>query len=82
MDNCGNREGYGFEPKKLKGVVALGTLYFMLRYPEVEVPYEGVLLNDLLAWNLEEAPAVYEFHRNAAIQELQDNRNPFIDFTD
>ncbi|MBC8035448.1 MAG: endonuclease [Chitinophagaceae bacterium] len=81
MDNCGNREGDGFEPKRAKGVVARATLYFMLRYPEVQVPYKGVSLNDLLAWNLEEPPTIYEFHRNAAIQELQGNRNPFIDFT-
>jgi endonuclease I/V8-like Glu-specific endopeptidase len=80
MQDCGNREADGFEPKRAKGVVARATLYFMLRYPEVSVPYKGASLQNLLAWNLEEPPGIYEFHRNAAIQELQGNRNPFIDF--
>ncbi len=81
MDNCGNREALGFEPKRAKGIVARATLYFMLRYPEVSgVPYKAATLNNLLAWHLEEPPSLYEFHRNAAIEELQGNRNPFIDF--
>ncbi|WP_207424628.1 endonuclease [Desertivirga brevis] len=80
MADCGKRETEGFEPKRSKGIVARATLYFMLRYPNDKVRYTGSSFANLLAWNLEEPPGEYEFHRNAAIQELQGNRNPFIDF--
>ena len=36
----------------------------------------------LRAWSNEEPPSVYEHHRNESIFEIQENRNPFIDFPD
>jgi endonuclease I len=37
-------------------------------------------LNLLLKWHKENPVNLYEKHRNAAIQDLQGNRNPFIDY--
>jgi endonuclease G, mitochondrial len=34
----------------------------------------------LLAWHKAQLPGEYEKHRNAAIFEMQGNRNPLIDF--
>jgi endonuclease I len=34
----------------------------------------------LLSWHEDYPVSLYEKHRNAAIQELQGNRNPFIDY--
>ncbi|MGW0712199.1 endonuclease [Streptomyces sp. NPDC002643] len=85
-DDCGMREDIGFEPEAGKGAVARATLYFLLRYPgEVgdtrrEFPEER--LPTLLAWHAAEPVTEYELHRNAAIAELQGNRNPLIDHPD
>ncbi|MEA5429248.1 endonuclease [Arcicella lustrica] len=80
MDNCGNREDNGFEPKEGKGKVARATLYFLIRYPKVISRYSIQDIQTLLAWHINEPPTIFEKHRNFAIQELQGNRNPFIDF--
>jgi endonuclease I/V8-like Glu-specific endopeptidase len=80
MDNCGNREERGFEPKEGKGKVARATLYFLIRYPQMIARYNRQDIQTLLAWHINEPPTVVEKHRNVAIQELQGNRNPFIDF--
>jgi endonuclease I/V8-like Glu-specific endopeptidase/endonuclease/exonuclease/phosphatase family metal-dependent hydrolase len=84
MDDCGKREVVGFEPNSGKGTVARATLYFLLRYPgkirSGAGRYSADRLPILLAWHLSEPPTAYELHRNAAIQELQGNRNPLIDF--
>ncbi len=72
-----------YEPAAGKGAVARATLYFLLRYPRKvgddprEIRPED--LATLLQWNREYPVTLYERHRNAAIQELQGNRNPFID---
>ena len=82
-DVCGRREDEGFEPAAGKGPVARATLYFLLGYPgEVgdearEFQREWVSL--LLDWHRAEPIDTYERHRNAAIAELQGNRNPLID---
>ena len=69
------------------------ALYFLLRYPHVLVPealtkegFTGDLrqllserIDTLLAWHAAEPVTVYERHRNAAVFELQGNRNPLID---
>ena len=39
-------------------------------------------LDVLRAWHDADPVGDYERHRNAAIQEAQGNRNPFIDFPD
>ena len=81
--DCGRREPEGFEPLAGKGPVARATLYFLLRYPGVvgdesrELGRERIAL--LLAWHRDDPVGEYERHRNAAIAELQGNRNPLID---
>jgi endonuclease I len=82
-ENCGMREGTGFEPRHHRGAVARATLYFLLRYPKVvgdtsaEFPEERLPV--LLDWHGREPVTEYELHRNAAIAEIQGNRNPLID---
>ncbi|MGP3982461.1 endonuclease [Streptomyces sp. KR80] len=82
-EDCGMREKVGFEPEHSRGAVARATLYFLLRYPKIvgdtarEFPEER--LPDLLAWHENEPVTEYELHRNAAIAEIQGNRNPLID---
>ena len=63
--------------------MARATLYFLLRYPGLigdkarELQRERVGL--LLDWHRANPVKEYERHRNAAIGELQGNRNPLID---
>ncbi|MGW0787509.1 endonuclease [Streptomyces sp. NPDC002911] len=82
-DDCGMRESGGFEPGHSKGAVARATLYFLLRYPgligdaEGEFPKERLPV--LLGWHEGEPVSEYESHRNAAVAEIQGNRNPLID---
>jgi endonuclease G, mitochondrial len=85
-DACGKRETLKFEPTAGKGPVARATLYFLLRYPgeinRTAKEYTEDRLETLLRWHEAEPPDRYEWHRNAAIQEKQGNRNPLIDFPD
>lgn len=80
---CGKREQKGFEPSNGKGAVARATLYFLLRYPgeinAVEKEYRPERIATLLDWHRAKPPGDYERHRNAAVFELQGNRNPLID---
>ncbi|MDT0610443.1 endonuclease [Streptomyces lancefieldiae] len=82
-DACGMRESVGFEPQEGKGVVARATLYFLLRYPgqvgDAAREFPEDRLPILLRWHESEAVTEYELHRNAAISEIQGNRNPLID---
>lgn len=76
--------GGGFEPAGGKGPMARAVLYFMVRYPWIlkgagELGYNAEQLQTLLKWHREDPPGLYEQHRNAEIQKLQGNRNPFID---
>lgn len=81
--DCGKREDSKFEPGNGKGAVARATLYFLLRYPgkvgDEARELQQERLPALLAWHAAFPPDEYEFHRNAAIFELQGNRNPLID---
>jgi hypothetical protein len=83
MSDCGRSEAPGFEPAAGKGPVARATLYFLLRYlgqigdEARELQRERVGL--LLDWHRGNPVEEYERHRNAAIAELQGNRNPLID---
>lgn len=83
MHGCGRREPGKFEPSKGKGPVARATLYFLLRYPGKigdearELQRAGLEL--LLNWHRDNPVGIYEQHRNAAIAEMQGNRNPLID---
>ncbi|MFN8606914.1 MAG: endonuclease [Vulcanimicrobiota bacterium] len=78
---CGTRTDHdrGFTPQAGHGAVARATLYFMLRYPKKAAAYGAEDLATLLAWHKKDPPSLYERHRNQAIQEMQGNRNPFID---
>lgn len=80
MENCGLREDNSFEPKEGKGTVARATLYFLVRYPRIISQYDVQDIQILLEWHVNEPPTLFEKHRNIAIQELQGNRNPFIDY--
>lgn len=80
---CGRRETTRFEPSAGKGPVARATLYFLLRYPQTITAasdrLERARLQTLKSWHDADPPSEYELHRNAAIFEIQGNRNPLID---
>ncbi|MFI2376653.1 endonuclease [Streptomyces sp. NPDC018964] len=82
-EDCGMREDVGFEPEEGRGAVARATLYFLLRYPgqvgDAAREFPAERLPVLLKWHEGEAVSEYELHRNAAIAEVQGNRNPLID---
>lgn len=81
-EDCGLREDNGFEPEHHRGAVARATLYFLLRYPKLVGDNEEFTrdrLPILLDWHQREPATEYELHRNAAITEIQGNRNPFTD---
>jgi endonuclease G, mitochondrial len=91
--DCGRREPVKFEPANARGTVARAALYFLLRYPHVIVPEAlakegfpgdlrqllGERIDTLLSWHAAEPATTFELHRNAAVFELQGNRNPLID---
>ena len=77
---CGMVENGKFEPEYGKGIVARAVFYFALRYRDVIKLETHMNFDVLLTWHFEHPVTLYEKHRNAAIQELQGNRNPFIDF--
>jgi endonuclease G, mitochondrial len=81
--SCGRREPLKFEPSAGRGPVARATLYFLLRYPgfigDEARELQRERLGVLLSWHSDEAVSEYERHRNAAIAEIQGNRNPLID---
>jgi endonuclease I len=80
-DACGKRDTAAFEPAAGKGPAARATFYVALRYPGVIDPDELTpeRFHDLLLWHQADPVTDWERHRNAAIQERQGNRNPFID---
>lgn len=79
-NGCGMAEQEKFEPEYGKGIAARAVFYFAVRYKKVIKIEEKMDMQILLRWHAEYPVTVYEKHRNAAIQELQGNRNPFIDF--
>ncbi|MCJ8010073.1 endonuclease I family protein [Lederbergia wuyishanensis] len=83
-NNCGIADFDFFEPEYGKGTVARAMLYFILRYPnEIRRPFgKRVNFQLLREWNAQFPPLLHEKHRNQAIQNIQGNRNPFIDFPD
>lgn len=87
LPSCGIVDHDGsktFEPNAGKGEVARATLYFITRYPgEVGDHSRETQKHDLqklLKWHQEYPVSDYERHRNDTIENVQGNRNPFIDF--
>ncbi len=82
-ESCGKREEERFEPASGKGPVARAVFYFLLRYPQMVGDaldrLDSERLATLLTWHQAEPVEDHERHRNAAIAELQGNRNPLID---
>lgn len=82
-NSCGKREGtVRFEPEGGKGEVSRSALYFLLRYPGKIINSNKDNLDIALCkkWHKEHPVSLHEKHRNAAIFEIQGNRNPLIDF--
>ncbi|NHM33655.1 endonuclease I family protein [Neobacillus terrae] len=77
---CGLAEDGKFEPEYGKGIAARAVFYFYIRYKGIVSIEDKMDLNTLKKWHTEYPVSLYEKHRNAAIYELQGNRNPFIDF--
>lgn len=77
----GSKSGNGnFEPRDVqKGASARGMMYFVLRYQDYGNFYQGQE-NILLQWHNQYPPSADERARNLAIENLQNNRNPFVDY--
>jgi len=82
--------GYNWYPgDEWKGDVARMMMYMYLRYPTQCLPINvGVgtsvaidpsMITLFLQWNVEDTVSQYEKNRNTILQNLQGNRNPFID---
>lgn len=88
------RDGDSWEPRdEVKGDVARALFYAAIRYEDADLdlelidyapeqgdgrPLHGVLPT-LLLWNVLDPPDDFERRRNDRAEELQGNRNPFID---
>ena len=69
-----------FEPPTAhKGNVARAIFYFATRYQMKMSPAEEAALRE---WNKADPVDAAEFERNNQIENLQGNRNPFVDFSD
>jgi len=78
----------GFEPPdSVKGDTARAMFYFLMRYYDRQIRQGGLnykyfftsQVETLMKWNYSDPPDAAETRRNAAIERLQGNRNPFID---
>lgn len=69
-----------FEPRdEHKGAAARAMLYFVIRYQDYAnffAPQESILKS----WNSQFAPTAFEIGRNNDIYQIQNNRNPFVDY--
>lgn len=77
----GSRSGGGkFEPRdQQKGVTARAMFYFVLRYQDYNNHFQGQEAI-LRTWHEQFPPGTSEQIRNQAIYQLQNNRNPFVDY--
>lgn len=77
----GSKSGGGkFEPRDAqKGASARGLMYFVTRYQDYANHVQGqeALLRQ---WHRQYPPQTAEKNRNDAIYNLQNNRNPFVDY--
>jgi hypothetical protein len=69
-----------FEPPvRHKGNIARALFYFATRYQmKISAPEEAALRE----WHMEDPVDAAEYERNNQVEQLQGNRNPFIDFAD
>lgn len=69
-----------FEPRDAhKGAAARAMMYFVIRYQDYAnffAPQENILLQ----WHESFPPSAFEEGRNQGIFQLQNNRNPFVDY--
>jgi len=69
-----------FEPRDVhKGTTARAMMYFVLRYQDYSnhfAPQENILRQ----WHAQYPPSVQDSTRNEGIYQLQNNRNPFVDY--
>ena len=87
LPSCGliqTTHGKAFEPHAGKGEAARAILYFVTRHPGLVGDQKNELtaadLPKLREWNRAFPVTDYERHRNETIQDVQGNRNPYIDF--
>jgi endonuclease I len=82
--------GYWYPGDEWKGDVARMIMYMYVRYPTqclatnvgigpTNYSNFGDMPNIFLEWNWEDPVSQYEINRNNVLQNLQGNRNPFID---
>lgn len=77
LGQVSNVQGEFFEPPdKHKGNVARALFYFSIRYRIHIDPIEERFLKK---WNREDPVDEFEMKRNVRIQQIQGNRNPFVD---
>lgn len=69
-----------FEPRdEIKGDIARGIFYFSIRYNwEIDDEYETMLRQ----WHKQDKVSEIEYDRNCRVEDVQGNRNPFIDCPD
>jgi hypothetical protein len=77
----GSKSGGGkFEPRNVhKGAVARAMMYFVIRYQDYSNHFSGQE-SILRQWHEQYPPTAAERARNVAIFNLQNNRNPFVDY--
>lgn len=77
----GSKSGGGkFEPRDAhKGAVARAMMYFVIRYQDYSNHFSGQEAI-LRQWHNQFPPSADEQARNVAIFNLQNNRNPFVDY--
>jgi len=74
--------GYYVPDKAVRGDVARIIFYLLVRYSEADgyrVTSVAKSMNMLLQWNHDDPVDEWEIQRNKKSQEIQGNRNPFID---
>lgn len=80
--------GYFYPGDEWKGDVARMMLYMYLRYDAQCLPvvvgfdsatYNSAIPDIFLEWNEEDPVSAYEMNRNTILEDMQGNRNPFID---
>lgn len=80
--------GFFYPGDEWKGDIARMMMYMYLRYPAQceavvvgsgSATYSTDMPNIFLEWNQEDPVSQYEINRNTVLQNMQGNRNPFID---